>query len=141
MDNYRDQASHEPDFNYNPQLLPRLNRDMRFVGICYIIYGAFICLSIIGALVGVPMIISGLRLRDAAKGLESWQQGQSPQALFYAFEKQRSFFFIQKVFIIIGLVIFLLYILFFMIYGVAMFNQWGSGYEYETGLHAGQLSS
>lgn len=122
----------EYELHSNPQVLPRLNSDMRFVGVAYIIYGALCCLTIIGALFGVPMILMGMRLRDAATGLETWQSGQEPRALLYAFDKQRSFFFIQKVFIVIGLLITLFYILLFMFFGAAMLDQFGSGYEYET---------
>ena len=93
----------------NSGLLPRLNSDMRFVGMFYIIYGVFVSLSIIGAIIGIPCIIMGLRLRDAAKGLDAYQNSQSPKALYFAFDKQRSFFNIQKIIIVIMIVFMILY--------------------------------
>lgn len=112
MDNFAgvDITDSESESNLrNSSLLPRLNSDMRFVGMFYIIYGAFACLSIIGAIIGVPSIIMGLRLRDASKGLEAYQTSQSQKALYYAFDKQRSFFNIQKIIIIIMVVFMVLY--------------------------------
>ena len=41
----------------------KMTNDMRFVGMFAIIYGALTCLSIIGALIGVPIIFVGLRMR------------------------------------------------------------------------------
>ena len=112
MDNFAglDITDSESESNLrNGSLLPRLNSDMRFVGMFYIIFGALYCLTIIGALIGVPSLIMGLRLRDAAKGLEAYQTTHSQKALYYAFDKQRSFFNIQKIIIAIMLVFMVLY--------------------------------
>ena len=40
----------------------KMTGDMQFVGIFYIIIGALQCLSIIGAIVGIPLIICGLQI-------------------------------------------------------------------------------
>jgi len=75
----------------------KMSGDMRFVGIFYIIMGALYCLSIIGALVGIPLIICGLRLREAADSFTSYLGSNDSGILERAFERQGSFFFIQKV--------------------------------------------
>lgn len=90
----------------------KMNKDMNFVGLFSIIYGALMCLSIIGAIIGIPYIIMGLRLRNAADSFGQFDAHGDRDALRRAFEKQRSYFFINKVLIIIGLVFFALYIAF-----------------------------
>jgi hypothetical protein len=86
---------------------------MKFVGLFAIIYGALMCLTIIGAILGIPYIISGLRLRESADSYLAYVEFNDTRQLMTAFEKQSSFFFIMKVFIIIGLVFLVLYMIFF----------------------------
>jgi len=90
-------------------LLRRLSGDMTFLAWYYIITGGLICLSIIGALIGVPQIISGLRLKDSADELSRYAYEPNPQLLEQALNFQQKFFFIQKVLIIIGLVFLAIY--------------------------------
>ncbi len=97
-------------------MVTKLNGDMRFVGIFNIIYGALACLSIIGAVVGVPLIIGGIRLREAADSLEVYLRSSDFAALEKGLERQSRFFFIQKVFLIVGLVLTGLYILFMIFF-------------------------
>ena len=51
------------EFQYS---FDKMTENMNFVGMFTIIYGGLICLSIIGALVGVPLIMAGMRIREAA---------------------------------------------------------------------------
>ena len=106
----------------------KMNSDMNFVGLFSIIYGALTCLSIVGALIGIPLIIMGLRLRKAAASFEQFDAHGSRDALRRAFEKQRSFFFINKVLIIIGIVFFVLYIAFIVFIGAWGFMQSGGSF-------------
>ncbi len=53
-------------------LFTRMTKDMKFLGMFYIIYGVLTSLSIIGAILGIPLLISGLRLREAAAELNSF---------------------------------------------------------------------
>ena len=92
-------------------LFTRMTSDMKFVGIFTIIYGALTCLSIIGALIGVPLIFAGLRLREAADDYTRFQASNDNVALKSAFEKQAKFFNILKILIIIGIVFTVLYII------------------------------
>jgi hypothetical protein len=97
-------------------MVTKLNGDMRFVGIFNIIYGGLACLSIIGAIVGVPLIIGGIRLREAADSFEVYLRSSDFAALEKGLERQSRFFFIQKVFLIVSLVITGLYILFMIFF-------------------------
>jgi len=94
--------------------------DMKFVGIFTIVYGAISCLSIIGAVIGIPLIIAGMRLRESADFYTSFQTQKDKNALNLAFEKQGSYFNIQKILIIIGLVIFALYIIGVIVFAIIM---------------------
>ncbi len=94
--------------------------DMKFVGIFYIIIGAIECLTIIGAIVGIPLIISGLRLRESADSFKSYLASGDAFMLERALERESRFFFIQKVFLIISIVLFVLYIAFFIVFGLTM---------------------
>jgi hypothetical protein len=102
--------------------LREMSRHMSFVGLFCIIYGVLACLSIIGAILGIPFIIAGLRIRESAESYLGFSKISDARQLLTAFEKQSSFFFIMKVLIIIALVIFALY-LFFLVVFVSF---WGS---------------
>jgi len=107
--------------------ISKMNGDMRFVGIFYIIVGALYCITIIGAIVGIPLIISGLRVREAADSFGTYLNSNDTAFLERGFEKQGSFFFIQKVFMIITLVFIVLYIIFIIAFGAAMISSFGGG--------------
>lgn len=107
-------------------MVDKMRNDMSFVGLFTIIFGALYCLSIVGALIGVPLIIAGLRIRESAESFEDFNNGDR-SALTRALEKQRSYFFIQKILIIVGLVFLVLYIIaIFSFIGFGLFS--GSSY-------------
>lgn len=100
--------------NTSPMLrttITKLNSDMRFVGMFYIIIGALYSITIIGAIMGIPLIISGLRLRESADSFSSYLLSADNNMLERALERQERFFFIQKIFIIITLVVMVLYVI------------------------------
>jgi len=108
----------------------KMSGDMKFVGVFYIIIGALYCLTIVGALIGIPFIICGLRLRESADSYTAFISSNDSHMLERAFEKQGSFFFIQKVLLIIGLVLMVLYIIFIIAFGAAMFSAMSGNYNY-----------
>jgi hypothetical protein len=83
--------------------VPKMAQYMKFIGILEIIFGALYCLTIIGALIGVPVIYMGIRMREAAEGFKKFLASDSKQDLNYAIDRQKRFFFIQFVLAIIGL--------------------------------------
>ena len=89
--------------------------DMKFIGIIGIVLGAFYCVTIIGALIGVPYIIASIRLRESADAFLGYLDAGNFEALQKGFEKQKSFFFIIKVLLIIGIIFMVLY--FIIIFG------------------------
>jgi len=92
-------------------VVKKMTNDMRFVGLFTIIYGALSCLSIIGAIIGVPLIIAGLRLRESSDNFVLWLTSKEENKLIQGFDLQGKYFFINKVIIIISLILFGLYII------------------------------
>lgn len=90
----------------------KMTSDMRFVGLFTIIYGVLTCLTIIGAIIGVPTIIIGLRIREAADQFAIYKMTNNTASLRQAFELQGKYFRLIKILIIIGLVFTALYIVF-----------------------------
>lgn len=105
----------------------KMIKDMRFVAGFTILYGVLCCISVIGAIVGIPIIVSGTKLRNAAKEFESYLQFGDIGKIFKGFELQSSYFFINKVFIIIGLGFFILY--FGLIVTLISTDEFGSFFE------------
>ena len=98
-------------------LIDLMVKDMKFVGIFTIIYGIITCLGCITAAIGIPMIFAGMRLKESAEFYLAYASANmnNPDLLMQAFEKQRKFFNIQKILIIISLVLTALYIVFIII--------------------------
>jgi len=88
----------------------KMTHDMKFVGMFTIIYGVISCLTIIGALIGIPTIIIGMRIREAAEQFYLYRLTSNAAALKLGFEIQGKYFSLIKILIIIGLVFALLYI-------------------------------
>ena len=103
-------------------IFSQMTSDMKFVGMFTIIYGAINCLSIIGAVVGIPMIFIGLRMRDAADYFEAFKNTNDKNALRSGFEAQAKYFKISKIMIIISLVLVVLYIIGFILFFSYIFN-------------------
>lgn len=91
--------------------IPDMAKYMNFIGLLQIIGGALYCLTIIGAIIGVPVIFMGIRLREAADGFKKYLASDSKQDLSLAIEKQTKSFFINFILTIIGLVLMGIYLI------------------------------
>ena len=89
--------------------LPNLTKYMKFVGLLAMIGGVFYCLTIIGAIIGIPYYIMGKRLRESAEAFEGYNASSSANDLMTAIDKQTRAFFILYILAIIGLVILAIY--------------------------------
>ena len=112
--------------------ISKLNSDMRFVGMFYIIIGALYSITIIGAIMGIPLIISGLRLRESSDSFSSYMLSGDNNMLERALERQSRFFFIQKIFIIITLVVMVLYIIAIVVLIITFLPYLNSNMYYST---------
>jgi len=89
----------------------KMSGDMKFVGVFYMILGVLYCLTIVGAVIGIPFIICGIRLRESADSFNMYLSTSDDSMLERALERQSRFFFIQKVLMIIALALIILYII------------------------------
>jgi hypothetical protein len=90
--------------------IPDLTKYMRLIGLLQMIGGVIYCLTIIGAIIGVPLYIMGKRLRESADAFINYNSSNSGKDLETAIERQTRSFFIQYVLAIIGLVFMAIYI-------------------------------
>jgi hypothetical protein len=92
-----------------------MSKDMKFLGIFLIISGALSCLFIIYAVIGIPFIFAGIRLRESADAFKNYSYNNDPIFLHQAIEKQSRYFFIFKVLAIIDLILIGIVILIFIL--------------------------
>jgi hypothetical protein len=102
--------------------LTKMAGDMKFVGLFTIILGGLYCLTIIGALLGVPFIFAGIRLREAADSFMYYISTKDMRMIENACERQGRYFFIMKVLLIIALAFIVLYIFFIIMFGLTFFR-------------------
>ena len=95
--------------------LPEMAKYMKFIGTFTLVVGIVYCVTIIGAIFGIPMYFMGRRLRESADSFLKYRRSNSGQDLYDAIEKQSRAFFIQYVFAIIGLVFMGLYLIILII--------------------------
>lgn len=81
---------------------------MRVLGISAILGGAFYCLTIVGVIIGIPLILGGINLYQAAGNFENAAYGQ-PDLYRAACEN------LAKV-ILMGAIIFLISVAFILLY-------------------------
>jgi hypothetical protein len=112
------QPSFSPMFT---MMLAKMGSDMKFVGLFHIIYGALNCLTIIGAVIGVPFIIAGLRLRESADSFSTYLRTNNIKIMETALERTGKFIYMHKILIIIYLAVMGLGILLLIIFGLSMF--------------------
>ncbi len=98
-------------------IVAKMVSDMKFMAIATIVSGGLNCLSIIGAVVGIPLIIAGLRLKDAAEAFTSYIHNNDMASLQRAMEQQRTYFFIHKIMFIVGISLAILIIVLFITLG------------------------
>ena len=90
--------------------LPNLTKYMNFLGLLAMIFVVLYCLTIIGAIFGVPYYIMGKRLRESAEAFTGYNSSSSPRDLETAIERQTRAFFILYILAIISLVLFAVYL-------------------------------
>ena len=110
----------------------QMTGDMRFVGMFVIIYGALTCITIIGALIGVPLILAGLKMREAADQFNIFKLTNDPASMRNGFELQGRSLRIFKILIVIALILTVVYIIFVIIFlssFISMFMSSSSGFS------------
>lgn len=116
---------------YFQMTFSQMIKDIKFVGMFVIIMGAINCLSIIGAIIGIPYIIIGMRMRESADQFEIFKMNNDARAMRAGFDLQAKYFKIIKILIIIMIVFMVLGIILFfallipMISAISEFQQYG----------------
>jgi hypothetical protein len=114
MENSANFEKMNPNFSSN-LVVHQMSKNMNFVALFAIIYGVIQSLTVIGALIGIPVIFASLRLKDAAEAFKYFGETRDENALNLAFEKQARSFYILKILIIASLIFYGLLILGFII--------------------------
>lgn len=123
MDNY---PTHPQEVSpFFKSTIEKMNSDMRFVGVFAIVIGGLYTVTIIGAIMGVPLIFIGIRLREATENFDMYSRTDDKVMLERAFEKQQRAFYIQKILIIVYIVFMALY---FAAIAVFLIIGFGSGF-------------
>ena len=92
-------------------------KDMRFIGWVSLIYGILTCLSIAGAVVGVPLIIASHRFIEGINRFDLFRQTGTKDELQAGFYELGRSFRILKILTIIYLVLILLCFAFMFLMG------------------------
>ncbi len=92
-------------------------KDMRFIGWVSMIYGILTCLSIVGAVVGVPLIIASHRFIEGVNRFDLFRQTGTEVELQAGFYELGRSFRILKILTIIYLVLILLWFAFMFLMG------------------------
>ena len=92
-------------------------KDMRFIGWVSMIYGILTCLSLAGAVVGVPLIIASHRFIEGINRFELFRQTGTEDELQAGFYELGRSFRILKILTIIYLVLILLWFAFMFLMG------------------------
>ena len=95
--------------------LSNLPKYMKFVGLLMMIGGVLYCITIIGAILGIPYYIMGKRFRESADAFTGYGSSNSATDLETAIGKQTGAFYIMYILAIIGLVLLAVYIVVLLI--------------------------
>lgn len=92
--------------------------DMRFMGWVGLIYGILTCLSIVGAIIGVPLIIAAHRFLEGINRFDLYRQDPQAQGeLRTGFHELGRSFRILKILVIIHILLTVVYLFFLFFLG------------------------
>ncbi len=95
--------------------------DMKFVGVTAMVYGVINCLSLAGAIMGIPIIIAANRFLEAVKILEEYRRTGRQEDLATGFhELGRSFRLLKIVVLITIAMTILTFVVMFLFGGIAL---------------------
>lgn len=103
-------------------MIDSLSGWMKFIGIFIIIIGSVLCLGVITAAIGVPLIFSGIALIKGSKSIKTYKHYNSPYILNEVFTSINKYFKIQGILIIIGIILSIIFITFFSFASIIAFN-------------------
>jgi hypothetical protein len=120
------QATGNPSIQDLSQPLASGKGWMRFVGIVFIIQGALTALTLVGIIIAWLPIWIGVLVMQSAGAIERAQLSGDAAALKEALSKLRTYFVIQGVLILIGIILWVLALFFYGAVFLAMLHNGGS---------------
>ena len=123
----QDQANPTAGSSFDHPMGPAFGQtlgDMRFMGWVGLIHGILTCLSIVGALIGVPMIIAAHRFIEGVNRFDMYRQDGSEAELRTGFYELGRGFRIMKILVVIHIVLTVGYICFlFFLGGIGILSE------------------
>ena len=116
------------DQNLNLLYTSQLSGWANFVAVMNIIFGAFSCLGIITAIIGIPMIIAAVKLLGAVESMKEFAKTKEPHKFAKTIENLNSYFIINGVLIIIGIVSYIIMLIIFFAVMATMPAAFGDGF-------------
>jgi type III secretory pathway component EscU len=107
-------------------MFDKMTGNMSFVGTFLVVYGIINCLTIVGMIVGIPLIFAGIHLKNASEHFSFFQTTSESNSMKSGFEFQGKFFRLIKILIIISLVLMLLLLAIFAIALIFFANQFSN---------------
>ncbi|MBX3009286.1 MAG: hypothetical protein KF816_14795 [Melioribacteraceae bacterium] len=107
-------------------MFDKMTGNMNFVGTFLVVYGVLNCLTIVGMIVGIPLIFAGIHLKNSAEHFSFFQTTSESNSMKSGFEFQGKFFRIIKILIIISLVLMLLSLAIFAFALIFFANQFSN---------------
>ena len=117
---------------FTKNIIHKMSGDMKFLGIFTIVIGSISCLTIVGAVIGTPYIVAGMRLKESAEMFRNYLEFNSQEFIEKALEKESRYFFIQKVIAIVTIIIMIIYLAVFIILISFFMNEFKSGIIHTT---------
>lgn len=90
------------------QVVEDLSADMQFVGMFAVIIGGILSVTVVGALLGVPLIRAGLRIRESGEAFNQHLTSGDNDTLQFAVERLQRHFAMLRYFVVIFLSLFVL---------------------------------
>ena len=84
-------------------LFNKMSRDMNFIGLMSIIFGVLFSLTIVLAVLGIPMIFAGIQLRESSNVFRNYAVYGEEDLLQKANEELERYFYINKILWVISL--------------------------------------
>jgi len=109
-------------------IIDTLSGWMKFIGIYTIVTGAITCIGIITAAIGVPLIFAGIALTKGSKSIKSYKEYNSPYILADLFTSMNKYFKIQGILALVGIVLSIIFIVFFLFISVMAINGFFQAY-------------
>lgn len=113
-------------------IFEKMVKDMKFVGLVTLIYGVLLSLTIIGAVVGLPTIFIGIRIRESANQFAIFKSTNNASALKAGFDYQSKYFRLIKILIIIGLVLTAIYIVLIIVFFTSFLPMFFNHHGYQV---------